>query len=420
MVTLGVRIEHRRGWAAWTAIGLIAAGAAWPVLRSPHPLGWGAIVLGFLLLGAAEPPLLRTPLDPPLTLLVLMAGVSLIVTAFPETTTPAAARLAASVALTYGLISWARTRTRLRGLGLALALIGSLLALVAPFIVDWLSNKPFLIPAGLYDHFPLLVGDTVHPNMMAAALILLLPLPTAWMLHAQRLSPRLIVPGVLAALMATTLVLTKSRGGYIAAAIAVTSVTWLSRRRRWAVGLGALAVVAAAFVLLSGRTSDATELVTGAADPSTLAFRLTVWRTALWMVADFPFTGAGMGTFNDVGALLYPFYEVNNPGTHNWYLQVGVDLGIPGLIALLATLMLTLWLGAKALRAFSHPPDTDLHALTAGALAGLIGLMAHGLVDNTLWNSRAALLPWAVIALLIALYRWSERPAAAQDARLTP
>lgn len=56
------------------------------------------------------------------------------------------------------------------------------------------------------------------------------------------------------------------------------------------------------------------------------------------MVADFPFTGAGMGTFNDVGALLYPFYEVNNPGTHNWYLQVGVDLGIPGLITLLVAL----------------------------------------------------------------------------------
>lgn len=174
-----------------------------------------------------------------------MAGVSLIVTAFSEAMTPATARLVASVALTYGLIGWARTRTRLRWLSLALALIGSLLALVAPFVVDWLSNKPFLIPAGLYDHCPLLVGDTVHPNMMAAALILLLPLPTAWMLHAQRVSPRLIMLGVLPALMAATLVLTKSRGGYIAAAIAVTSVTWLSRRRRWAVGLGALAVIAA-------------------------------------------------------------------------------------------------------------------------------------------------------------------------------
>ncbi len=363
-----------------------------------------------MVLGAAGVTLLRTPLDAPLSLLVLMVGVSLIVTAFPEITMPAASRLVASVALAYGLIFWARTPARLRWFGQAMMLMGCTLALLSPFIVDWMANKAFLLPSSVYQYFPLLVSDGVHPNTLAAAIVLLLPFPVASMLRVDHSSlwPRIGL-GLVSAAMAITLVLTKSRGGYIAAAVAIIVVAWLSRQRRWAVALSLLALVAAASLILAGTMVAPPDAVTSFTDPSTFAFRLNVWQTALWMIRDFPFSGAGMGTFNEVGALLYPFNETRNPGTHSWYLQVGVDLGLPGLVALLATLMLALVLGHKALRRFYQVQETDFHALTAGAVAGLVGLMVHGLVDNSLWNSRGASFPWAAIALLIGLYRWSQR-----------
>ena len=219
-------------------------------------------------------------------------------------------------------------------------------------------------------------------------------------------------------LMGAALLLTKSRGGYIAAAVGVILAVWFTGRRSWAIGLLAATLVAIIGFLISTQGNSAPDLVAGAADSSTFAFRLNVWRIALWMLQDFAFTGAGMGTFNDVGALLYPFYETQNPSAHNLYLQAGVDLGIPGLIALLATLMLTLWLGGRALRrrrrhrGRRHKPaparDTQLQPLTAGALAGIIGLMFHGLVDVALWNTRAAPAFWVMIAFVMALSREAE------------
>jgi len=397
---------------------------------------------------------IRTPLDLPLRLIAVMMAVSLLITAFPEATQVQVSRLAAGLLLAQGLCAWASSRERLLWMGRGLVLAGAAAALLAPFVVDWLRNKPFLIPPAVYELFPHLVADAVHPNIMASLLVLLLPLPVAWLcapagpyqgsarargrpLSLPRTSkttataqkaqgsssttgsmPRVLWRLALlltCGLMGAVLLLTKSRGGYIAAAVGVILAVGFVGRRSWALALLAATLVAITGFFISTRGHSAPELVAGAADPSSLTFRLNVWRIALWMLQDFAFTGAGVGTFNDVGALLYPFYETQNPGTHNLYLQVGVDLGIPGLIAFLATLGLTLWLGARTLcggalrRGWRRRPpqaeDAQPQALTAGALAGIIGLMVHGLVDVTLWNTRAAPALWVVIAFVLALSR---------------
>jgi len=442
---------------AWLGIVLVAAGTGWTTLRAPSLWGWAPALLGLLLLSLAQRAPIRTPLDPPLRLIGVMMAVSLLITAFPETTQVQVSRLAAGLVLTQGLCAWASSRTRLLWMGRGLVLAGAAIALAAPFVVDWLRNKAFLVPPAAYEVFPRVVTDAVHPNVMASLLVLLLPLPVAWLcapagpatsrrrsarvrrrplsfpwssrtITTARKAPRSswttastqkslwrLTLILACGLMGAALLLTKSRGGYIAAAVGVILAVWFVGRRSWAIGLLAAALAALIGFLVSTQGNDAPDLVAGAADPSTLAFRLNVWRIALWMLQDFSFTGAGMGTFNDVGALLYPFYETQNPGAHNLYLQVGVDLGIPGLIALLATLMLTLWLGARTLcggtlcrrsrRRLSQARDAQLQALTAGALAGIIGLMVHGLVDITLWNTRAAPALWVMIAFVVALSR---------------
>ena len=139
-------------------------------------------------------------------------------------------------------------------------------------------------------------------------------------------------------------------------------------------------------------------------DPSTMAFRLHVWRVALWMITDFPFTGVGMGLFNEVGPVLYPFSETQNPGTHNLYLGVAVDLGLLGLIAFLS-LLITLARMAGELRLGKvRDALSEQQALAAGMFAGLIGLLAHGLFDNTIWNTRASFLLWLVIGGFTAAF----------------
>lgn len=68
------------------------------------------------------------------------------------------------------------------------------------------------------------------------------------------------------------------------------------------------------------------------------------------MVSDHPVTGSGPGTFG----LLYPEYSGKHPITaihaHNGYLQTAVDLGAPGVLAMLGLALATGWLIWRGLR----------------------------------------------------------------------
>jgi putative inorganic carbon (HCO3(-)) transporter len=359
----------------------------------------------------------RTPLDGPALLLVLMGGISLWATAFPEITWVQVARLWSGLIGAYAVLWWGNGRARLTWTAYGLIAAGAAMALLSFVIVRWSQTKLFLIPESFYDLFPLLVSDAVHPNIMASVMVLLLPLPLTLLLSpkSEISSPvryrwlwraMLAVAGLL---MGGVLLLTKSRGGYLAAAVGILVLLWLSGRRKLAlVLLVVCAIVGVWLVSYSGSAEATLALVDRSADPSTLAFRVNVWRVALWMMADFPFTGVGMGTFNDVATLLYPFYETQNPGTHNVYLQAGVDLGLPGLIAYLALLGLVLWMAWRAVRRFKETGQLVLRGVAIGGLSGMIALLAHGLVDNTMWNTRAAFLPWLVVGMLVALYRCAQ------------
>ena len=399
----------------WIGIGLVGLGVVWESLFAPSMVGWGFVLVGFLLMLLPErrwP--CRTPLGWPLLLLGAMGGVSLLVTPLPEVTKTQVMRLWAGLAGFYGLISWAKgQRLRLTLTAAGLVVGGVALALIAPVSVDWNRTKAVFIPAFVYKPFPLLLPDAVHPNVMAALLVILLPLALSWFLYladtdtGRSLRKRLAL-GAAVLMMGVILLLTKSRAGYIAGTLGGRIVVWLSGRKRLALALAICAIGAGVGLLLATR-GQAPELVEGATDPSTWAFRQRVWRAALWMLSDFAFTGAGMGAFNDVASVLYAYHETQNPGAHNLYLQVGVDLGFPGLIALLATLLLVVWVSLAAVRTFERDDEDDLRALAVGTLGGIVAMIIFGLVDIAAWGTRAAFIPWLVMGLAVALYLEAKR-----------
>ena len=93
--------------------------------------------------------------------------------------------------------------------------------------------------------------------------------------------------------------------------------------------------------------------------------RVELWSRALYAIQDFPLTGCGLGTFRQVVHLLYPPFFVE-PGAdlahaHNFFLQVALDLGVPGLIAYLALLGTALWAGWRLLGS----PNSRQISLTA-------------------------------------------------------
>ena len=129
--------------------------------------------------------------------------------------------------------------------------------------------------------------------------------------------------------------------------------------------------------------------------------RLEIWSRALYAIQDFSFTGVGIGAYNQVIPLLYPYFliapSVDIPHAHNLVLQVAIDLGIPGLIAWLAILIVVV---VQAIGVLRRGPSL-LWALAAGVLGGLTAMLVHGVLDATLWGTKLAFVPWLLYALVM-------------------
>ena len=95
-------------------IALVGLGVVWQNMFPSSPWGWVGMAAG-LILGIATRQIrpARTPLDGPALLLVLMGGVSLWATAFPEITWAQVARLWSGLIGGYAMLWWATGRTRL-------------------------------------------------------------------------------------------------------------------------------------------------------------------------------------------------------------------------------------------------------------------------------------------------------------------
>jgi putative inorganic carbon (HCO3(-)) transporter len=105
---------------------------------------------------------------------------------------------------------------------------------------------------------------------------------------------------------------------------------------------------------------------------------------------------------------------------HNLFLQVAVDLGLPGLIAFLALLGLALWCAWDAARRYRQAGERGLAVLSWAGFAGLVAMGVHGTVDATTWIvSRGAFVPWAVIGAVLALHRhaWGAHRQEAEGAQ---
>jgi O-antigen ligase len=178
-----------------------------------------------------------------------------------------------------------------------------------------------------------------------------------------------------------------SRAGFAStmcglAALALASLVMFRRSssRLWA-GAGALTVMLPLFmlVILNGDTlaSRLNELFdTGTVD----AVRLTLWAAASRMIADAPWLGLGLGTFQDA----YPLYATQVlpyvlDKAHCDYLEFAAGIGLPAAIAWWAAM---LGLVVVCIRGVRIRRRNRLYALAAIGASVLIAV--HSIVDFSL------------------------------------
>jgi putative inorganic carbon (HCO3(-)) transporter len=355
----------------------------------------------------------RTPCDYPILLLLLMTAISSSITPLPAISYPQIYRLLSGIGLFYAIVNSCQASQKIRLLPQVFSLGGLVLALLAPLSVVWPLGKLPLMPASIYQRFSVLVADSVHPNVIAGTLALLLPVTLAGLLFGWReLKVFERALGLLSAAgMCGVLILSFSRGAWLASGLAVLALVILRWRRGWVAAVPALLVLAAGFYRSgAGRALD---ILVASRTVGSYNGRLEVWSRALDMIQDFPFTGIGIGLFQPLADRLYPFLQFE-PGkvvhAHNLFLQIAVDLGLPGLIAWLWILVVALIHAGRAYRNGQLHKMSWMTALGAGLLGSQIALVVHGLTDAVTWGMvRPAPLVWALWGTVIAAALWLAR-----------
>jgi len=260
---------------------------------------------------------------------------------------------------------------------------------------------------GILKDLPRLIGEQVHPNVMAGTLILLVMFGVAWLLFGGR---QINWWGRILLILASgftliVLVFTQSRGAWIGLAAGLAALI-IFRWPRW----GTVAVVAiglAGGLFAASHPGLVQEFINGNGgdvNVTSLHDRVVIWARAIIQIKDFPLTGLGMGTFPYVSRVLYPIFFLTMgdvPHAHNLFLQIAIDLGLPGLAAWLTMAIIVVRCAWQIYRAGLRQMDW-LAGMGAGLLAALVALAIHGIVDAATWGSRPAVVVWGLWGLAIA------------------
>ena len=414
----------------WLAEGMLLLLAA-PFLLFPTQSYIGAC-LALLLLAAVWLWRWRHFPPTPFNLTLLLWGVALLVgiavTADPDQTLPKATGLILGLAVWRYAALYLSERRRLAWGWLAFILLGLGFVALGAISANWYNKIPLLsvavawLPANLLQ-LPGAPTAGVQLNQLAGTILLILPLllslPFAWQSGARRHELKRAGLLLLALLLLFMLLLSQSRSGWlgmIAGMLVLLGLWWgvteQPGRRRLGWLLLALVLAGAAFAVWVGpegwqQLIEEPPHQTAIGSLTTIHFRLEVWTWAVAGIQDFPFSGMGLGSFRQAAWRFYPLsipssYDIAH--AHNIFLQVALDLGLPGLVAYLGLLLTAAHAGWRAARR-----DPALRPWAIGLLAGLAALHVYGLTDALAPGAKPALLFWLALGLLAAMTR--PRPA---------
>lgn len=226
-----------------------------------------------------------------------------------------------------------------------------------------------------------------NPNVYGEYLILAIPIIAGLLWTEKGIFKKLFWLGSLGVTM-LALALTFSRGCWLGIILAIGLLAIMIDRRF--ILLGIVALLFLPFVLPESIINRFLSI--GDMGDSSTSYRVYIWMGTLAMLADYWFSGIGLGitSFNTI----YPIYSYNDisaPHSHNLYLQLVVEFGIVGLIVFLGML-------------YNFYKETIIsickkkNILTSSLIAGVSGFMLQSMFDHTWYNYRVVLIFWIIIA----------------------
>jgi tetratricopeptide (TPR) repeat protein/O-antigen ligase len=275
----------------------------------------------------------------------------------------------------------------------------AILALIRGSLPDNSISRVLRPLLSLFAVFPGVSGDVlvvnsrfpVHQYGLAYLLLVVGPFLTAWaVLGAGRVWRGIAAIGLVG--LAVLLAATEARGALLALAVAVALVA--SLRSRWFWGLLPLGGLAVYFLLARG-------IISRSIEADWLAARLSIWTRSLYLLGDYPLTGAGLGlpSFAEVFAWSYqlpnPYLVVHS---HNIFIQAYAEQGLLGLVGLLLLLVGALLLGWQGLGRV----DAAARPALAGVVGALSGSLLYGLTDQVPTTNYGLVLLGAISGLAVS------------------
>ncbi len=252
-------------------------------------------------------------------------------------------------------------------------------------------------------------GSFVNRNDFAAVVVMLASIPLGLIFTGAVSRDKKLLYIVAIALMATSMLLSGSRGGFVAMLAAVIFLVIITTRAKGRknfllkAALSALLIIGAVggAIFVGGETSLSrlAESTKEIDTPPETTNRFHIWSVTVKVIADNLPLGAGLGAFPQAYSkfdTLGGYQRVEQ--AHNDYLQLLADAGIIGLI------LGSVFLFAVFRQGFASVSveNNFRKGIAAGAFAGCLGVLVHSLFDFVLHITAVAVIFLTLLAMLVA------------------
>lgn len=238
-----------------------------------------------------------------------------------------------------------------------------------------------------------------YPNAIGLALAPVVMLMLGFVFSKGRAITRGMA-GVSAMLMIVGLAVAKVEGAFVGLLAGVLFFSFFTSRRVWVWGGAGLILIVLFIIPL---TRDYVWSLLTFQDVSG-EVRLALWQGSFALLMDHPFVGSGLAGFQQLydqyrlarhtELLLYP---------HNVFLNFWSELGLLGLIAMIALIKIFFQTGLSLVRERGSSP------LVFGLLSSMVVMLVYGLVEVPFFKNDLAVLWWLWFALLWGVKKTTSR-----------
>jgi len=252
-----------------------------------------------------------------------------------------------------------------------------------------------------------IVGTFTNPTFFAEMIGLVLPVALALLIKRRAFKDRMLLL-IYAIVQGTALILTYSRGAWLGFIASFCLLCVFYEKRLFILGL-ILAIIGFIFappVLLERLLSSFT------LNDSSNSYRFFIWRGSLALLEANLFRGVGLGAESFV--CTYPEYMIIQtpaPHAHSTYLEMLIELGLFGFVALMWFLCTS---GYYMLRTIlKQKGNSNFRWTQIGALSGVMsaigGHLLQGLVEHTWYNPKVTIVFWSWMGIATGIAMLKER-----------